>query len=111
MKFSDKMAQARKDKGLSRSALAKLIGTSGAIVGRYERDEMKPSIEVAAKIAEELEVSLDYLAGSSQIAVKDKKMVNRLEGIASMPEAAREQVLNVIDALIFKAKFDNHAAA
>lgn len=110
MKFADKMTQARKDKGLSRAELGKRLGTSSAVVGRYERGEMAPSIEVAAKIAKELDVSLDYLAGNSPMAVKDTRMVSRLEGIADMPEAARNQVLHVIDALIFKAKFDGHAA-
>lgn len=110
MKFADKMTQARKDKGLSRAELGEMIGTSSAVVGRYERSEMTPSIEVAAKIARELDVSLDYLAGNSPMAVKDTKMLNRLEGIAGMSDVARDQVLHVIDALIFKAKFDGHLA-
>ncbi|MEL6668247.1 MAG: helix-turn-helix transcriptional regulator, partial [Bacteroidota bacterium] len=31
--------------------LAKLLRTSTSVIGRYERDEMIPSIEVAQKIA------------------------------------------------------------
>ena len=50
---------------------------------------MPPSIEVAANIARELEVSLDYLAGNSPLAVKDTQMVSRLENIATMSEATR----------------------
>lgn len=42
------------------------------------------------------------------MAVNDTKMLNRLEGIATMPETARDQVLHEIDALIFKAMFDGH---
>ncbi|WP_333597124.1 helix-turn-helix transcriptional regulator [Chryseobacterium flavum] len=30
-------------------------------MGRYEREEVKPSIEMATQLAEALEVSLDYL--------------------------------------------------
>ena len=37
---------------------------------------MKPSIEIAAKIAEALDVSLDFLMGLSSEFVKGKKMVN-----------------------------------
>ena len=70
---------------------------------------MPPSIEVAANIARELEVSLDYLAGNSPLAVKDTQMVSRLENIATMSEATRLRVLHVIDALIFKDNFDQHA--
>ncbi|WP_426473373.1 helix-turn-helix domain-containing protein [Chryseobacterium balustinum] len=48
---------------LSQSDLGKAVGTSGDIIGRYERDEVKPSIEIAIKIADALQVSLDYLVG------------------------------------------------
>jgi len=33
------------------------------MVGKYERGDASPSIEVAKKIADALEVSLDYLVG------------------------------------------------
>jgi len=52
--------------------LAKKIGTSAPIVGRYEREEIKPSIDVAAKLADALGVSLDYLLGKSDKMVLDK---------------------------------------
>jgi transcriptional regulator with XRE-family HTH domain len=42
----------------------------GAIIGRDERDEVKPSVEVAAAIAEALEVSLDYLVGNRICCLK-----------------------------------------
>ncbi|MBP6794425.1 MAG: helix-turn-helix transcriptional regulator, partial [Saprospiraceae bacterium] len=38
------------------SLVHKLIGTSGDIIGKYERGENMPSIEVAVKIAEALGV-------------------------------------------------------
>jgi len=38
---------------------AKTLDTKGPATGRYERDEMKPSIEAAAIMAEFLNVSLD----------------------------------------------------
>lgn len=58
---------------MSRDELGAKIGTSGAIVGLYERNDMKPSIEIAAKIAEALDVSLDHLVGISYELFKDKK--------------------------------------
>jgi hypothetical protein len=33
--------------------------TEGLVIGRYERDEMKPSIETTTNMAKILEVSLD----------------------------------------------------
>ncbi len=102
--FSHKMTQVRKDKNLSREQLGKLIGTSGAIIGRYERGDMKPSIEIAANIAEALEVSLDYLVGSSTVVVKDKKMLFRLELLEKSSEEDKSTILKVVDSYLKEAQ-------
>ena len=39
----------------------------GAVIGRYEREEVKPSVETATQLAKVLEVSLDYLVGATDI--------------------------------------------
>ena len=51
MLMGDKIQKLRKDGGWSQKYLAEVIGTSGPIVGRYERSEMTPSVEVAKKLA------------------------------------------------------------
>ena len=95
----------RKKMKLSQSDLGKAVGTSGDIIGRYERDEVKPSIEVAIKIADALQVSLDYLVGKTSLEV-DINTLKRIEEIGSLPKSAKEQIYLVVDALIrdFKAK-------
>ena len=98
--FGNKVMQARKDKNLSREDLAKMIGTSGPIVGRYERGDMMPSVEIATNIANALEVSLDFLVGKSSITVKDESMLERLEDIATLPKTKRLELFNVLDAYI-----------
>jgi len=102
--FGNKVAQLRKEKDFSRDELGEKIGTSGAIVGRYERGDMKPSIEIAAKIAEALDVSLDFLMGLSSELAKDKKMVNRLEDIKKLPEKERDKIFEYIDLIIRDVK-------
>jgi len=98
--FGNRVMQARKEKELSREDLAKMIGTSGPIVGRYERGDMMPSVEIATKIANALEISLDYLVGKSSMTVKDKSMLERLEDIAALPKPKRLELFNVLDAYI-----------
>jgi len=98
--FSTRVMQARKEKGLSRDALARMIGTSGPIVGRYERGDMMPSVEIATKIADALEVSLDFLVGKSSMTMKDESMLERLEDIAALPKPKRLELFNVLDAYI-----------
>ena len=50
---------------LSLAEEGKKIGINGDAYGRYERNEVKPTIEMAVKIAQALEVSLDYLTRNS----------------------------------------------
>lgn len=100
VKFGDRMMQARKEKGLSREEFAEKIGTSGPIVGRYERGDMMPSVEIATKISEALEVSLDFLVGKSSMLVKDADMLERLEDISKLPTAKQTELFNVMDAYL-----------
>jgi transcriptional regulator with XRE-family HTH domain len=100
VKFSDRIMQARKEKGLSRDELAEKIGTSGPIVGRYERGDMMPSIDIATKISEALEVSLDFLVGKSSLLLKDNNMLERLEDISKLPTAKQTELFNVMDAYL-----------
>ena len=105
MELGDNMMLLRKKKGLSQADLGKLIGTSGDVIGRYERGDINPSIDVVNNIAEALEVSLDYLVGKTKI-VMDKETVDRLEDIAKLPEEKKNYVFGLIDMDLrdFKAK-------
>lgn len=96
MEFGDNMMLIRKKKGLSQAALGKLIGTSGDVIGRYERGDIKPSIEVVSKIADALEVSVDYLIGKTSQVI-DKEAMRRLEDISKLPEENKSFILNLID--------------
>ena len=69
-------------------------------VGRYERDEVKPSIEVAAKTAALLEVSLDYLVGITDHYLKDQKMLHRLEELNALTDYDKERILYTLDGLL-----------
>jgi len=105
MDFGDNIMLIRKKKALSQADLGKLIGTSGDVIGRYERGDIKPSIEVVQKIADALEVSIDYLVGKTSILL-DKQTIDRIENIAQLPEEKRSYVFELIDMCLrdFKAK-------
>lgn len=106
MSFGSRLLEARKKRGLSQGELADYLGTKGPAIGRYERDEMKPSIEVAAKMADYLEVSLDYLVGKTDIEV-DPKTAKRILEVSKFNEEDREHVFSVIDAFIAKRKIQS----
>ncbi len=104
MTFGSRVAAIRKEKQLSQSELGKRAGISGDIVGKYERDEMKPSIETATKLAAALDVSLDYLVGIGQMQVFDKGLLRRVEELTSLPEQDRQGILFALDGLLRDAK-------
>lgn len=105
MTLGEHITTLRKRKKLSQNELGKLALTSGDLVGRYERDEVKPSIEVVINIADALGVSLDYLVGKTKLEL-DTNALQRLEQISSLPDSEKAQLFNVVDALLrdFKAK-------
>lgn len=102
--FGHKVAYCRKEKKMSQAELGKLAAISGDIIGKYERDEMKPSIDTAKKLADALEVSLDYLVGDGDLKILDKKTLQRLEDIDKLPEIDRQNILYTLDNLIKAAK-------
>ena len=70
---------------LSQGDLGKKVRTSGDIIGRYERDEVTHSVEVASKLADVLDVSLDYRSGKTNTLL-DSTTLSRIMEISVMPE-------------------------
>ena len=89
---------------MSQDEVGKLVGVHGAVIGRYERDEVKPSIEMATQLAEALEVSLDYLVGSTDILL-EKSVVNKILDIQKLKENDKQHVFALLDAFIKQTKF------
>ena len=78
MTCGERLTLVRKRKKLSQNEVGKKIGINGDDVGRYERNEVRPTIEMATKLAHSLEISLDYLVGNTDIEL-DKAALNRLQ--------------------------------
>lgn len=105
MTLGEHITTLRKRKSLSQAVLGKQIGTSGDIIGRYERGVITPSIDVIIRMAETLDVSLDFLVGKISMEI-DQSALKRLEDISKMPDDEKLSIFKVIDALIrdYKAK-------
>lgn len=92
----------RKERKMSQGDLAKMLHTSVSVVGRYERDEMKPSIEVAQKIAGFLETTVGYLLGENEDAelFKDPDMLKRFKQLNNLSSQDKDYILYTIDNLL-----------
>ncbi len=105
MSFGKRLTDARKIRGLSQEEVAVSLNTKAPVIGRYERNESKPSIEVAAKLSELLDVSLDHLVGNSTQEI-DKIILNRVSEIQELPKEEQEKIFYFVDMAIrdYKAK-------
>lgn len=63
----ERLRQARKEKNMSQEELAKAVGFSLSTERRWESGEREPRASVVSKIASILDVTTDYLMGSSDI--------------------------------------------
>lgn len=104
MDFGNRLKIVREEKGFKREEVAKHIGTSAAIIGRYERGERTPSVDIAKKIAEALDVSLDYLVGDTTVLLKDKKMLYRLEVLQKVNPVHKDRILYMLDLMLKDAQ-------
>ena len=99
MTFGERLILVRKRKKLSQAEVGKRIGITGDAYGRYERNEVRPTIEMAVKIAKGLELSLDYLTGNSDIEL-DKAMLQRIQEVTKLSEKDKDHIIVTLDALI-----------
>ncbi len=97
--FGDRLTQVRKQRSISQAELAKKIGVHGAVIGRCERGEVKPSIEVASTIAKALDISLDYLVGNSDLML-DQKIISRVQNIQELDIENQNHLYALMDAFL-----------
>jgi len=103
MDLYNRITELRKQKGWSQSELAKQINVSREIVGRYERGDAVPSIDIAKRMADAFEVSLDYLVGASEKQI-NKEMLSRIEEVDKMKPDEKKMIYTFLDAFITKTK-------
>jgi len=98
------IADLREKKGWSQTDLSDKSSVSRVMIGKYERGEAVPSIEAAKKIADALEVSLDYLVGEGVNSKFDKRTLQRLQDLELLEEDKKSTLFDLIDTYIRDSK-------
>ncbi|MDG1146296.1 MAG: helix-turn-helix transcriptional regulator [Flavobacteriales bacterium] len=75
-------------------------------MGKYERNEIKTSIDIATKIADALDVSLDYLVGNTDIAL-EKDLLKKITDIQKLPADKKNVVMTLIDTFLKQTKLQS----
>lgn len=91
MNFGTRLRWARKRKKLSQSELGQRVNVSHATINRYERGINEPSFDMVQKLADALDVSVEFLLGiereegSSHVPMTDEEL-EILETIMANPD-------------------------
>ena len=106
LNIGSKIIELRKAKSWSQEDLAKEVGSSRVMIGKYERNDNAPSIEVLLKMAKAFDVTVDYIIGEGQLSNYDKDVLTRIEDIEQLDDETRSKLFFLIDNIIqnFKTK-------
>lgn len=108
MPLGERIKELRKELAWSQGDLAERIGSDARQVSRYENGRITPSLDALARIAETLNVSLDYLvfddAARRPLHTPTTGIEDRLQAIAELNDTDRDTITNTIDALTTRAR-------
>ncbi len=101
-----RIAQARKERGLTQEQLAEQLGVSQQALAHYEVGRIGVASAMLPRFAELLDVSFDeLLVGQPSIRIPGKRgPASRLEQqiarVSQLPKASQKAVMQVLDAMI-----------
>lgn len=104
LNIGNRITELRKQKKWSQADLAKAVNASRDIIGKYERNENAPSIEMAQKIADVFGVTVDFLLGNSAFSKYNQEDIKRLEDIDKLDSDTKSKLYFVIDTFLRDAK-------
>ncbi len=107
MTFGERITYARKQKKMTQNNLGKTVGASGDTIGKYERYEIKPSIDTASKIADALKVIIDYLVKDAEYQNIDDETLKRMQNIEKLNPEDKSHVYAMLDAFFAKNKLQS----
>lgn len=58
-----KLKELRQEKGLTQKELATMVKLNQTAIGKYERGELEPNLDMLKQLADIFDVSVDYLLG------------------------------------------------
>ncbi|QMV17275.1 helix-turn-helix domain-containing protein [Granulicella sp. 5B5] len=106
-----RLAQVRKERGLTQVELAERTGLIQVVVSDYERGRLRLPADMAVRFAEVLGVTVDELLQSRKKSGAAKttkqpslKLVRRMEQIESLPIYQQRALLTTIDTFIAAAE-------
>jgi transcriptional regulator with XRE-family HTH domain len=101
-KFSTRLIELRKERSMTQSDLAKVMGKTRSTVSGYETEGKEPDYEMLCSFAEYFGVTLDYLLGREDVkthtdVVFQNDNVNFKRGYDALPQEMKQTVATLFD--------------
>ncbi|MGH8077340.1 MAG: helix-turn-helix domain-containing protein [Lysobacter sp.] len=107
--FAERLRLLRTERGLTQTRLAELLGMPARSYNRWERGGHVPHLEMAVRIADILQVSLDELVGrkdaSSPVAIRNHELHQLVQQVDALPDQDQQALITVMDGLVKKSQF------
>lgn len=104
--FGSILKNLRTQSGFSQEAFAKRIDIHVSNLSKYERNISIPSLEVAKRMADVLEISLDRLVHGENIAqdtLEDSDLLSLFNRAQKLSKKQKETVKDFLSAFVLKA--------
>ncbi len=97
----EKIKESRKNRGLTLEQLAKKVGSSKSYMWQLENDpKIKPSVKLISKIAEVLEVTVDFLSDPKQEQMDlDQEAIVFYRGFKELDDDSKQMIRQQIEHL------------
>lgn len=109
--FGQRLAAARKSRGLTQKELADLLSTTREMVDYYERRARNPALEVVRSCAKALGVPMVELLGHDAAAAVPRRkpgpvsqLERRFERVKLLPRSEQEFVIKFLDTVLARAQ-------
>ena len=101
--FGQRLAEIRKDRGITQAQLGEKVGVSNRVIAYYETESGQPPGALLVDLCKALKVSADELLGIKPAKEpknpKLARLMNRLKKVADLPPADQRSILQHVDAL------------
>ncbi len=108
----NRIKKLREEFGYTQQDLANKLNGSKSVIGLYESETRKPSLEILVRLSEIFNCSIDYILCKTDIRNPQKIDINEMDiafasGIKGLNKENQEIAKNIIEGLLAKQKAEN----
>ena len=101
--FAERLKAAREARNLNQSRLSEQLGVNPKVYNRWEKGTAIPHFDTVVKIADLLQVSLDQLAGRTDLTdarFRNPKLERLYREAETLPDEDQQALMIVLDSLV-----------